>query len=294
LSVGKLANSFVAFTKDIKLAHSVFALPFAASAVIIGGLQMPSAQQVFWLVLAMVGARSFAMGFNRFIDRDYDRENPRTQVRGIPSGKISSGLMLGWTCAWGLLLVFASFQLNLYVGLLSLPLLAVLGFYSYWKRFSWFTHWYLGICLGLAPIAVCLALTGTVPLAVFCVGAAVALWTAGFDILYALQDVAFDRAQNLASIPARFGPRRALQISRACFAAMFLLLTAAGWLAAMGVIYFVGVGAIGVILAYEHYLVRDAQHGGKSANLNAAFFTANAYVSIVFFAISVTDSLVKL
>jgi 4-hydroxybenzoate polyprenyltransferase len=282
-------RSFLAFAADIKLAHSVFALPFAVSALALGRLPLPAPAQWSLLLVCMVTARSFAMGMNRFLDRKIDAANPRTQGRQIPAGRLSPWAGLGWSLGTGAAFVAAAFALGPAAGYCSVPLLCILLLYSYMKRLTWLTHWYLGLCLGLSPIAVAVALTGRAPAPVLCLGAAVCLWTGGFDVLYALQDLEFDRTQGLHSVPSRFGPLLSLWISRLSFAGMIVLLSLAGVTAAAGTLYFVGVAAVAAILAYEQVLVRDARHTGHSRNLNAAFFHANAAVSIVFGAFAILD-----
>jgi 4-hydroxybenzoate polyprenyltransferase len=289
----QLRTSLKIFFSDIKFTHSIFALPFAASALVIAGIGLPSSQQTLLLLLAMVSARSFAMGMNRYIDRHLDRQNPRTENRAIPSGKLNPRMGFAISLGWGALLVAAAFLLSNLAGYLSFPLLLVLAFYPYWKRFSWFTHWYLGMCLGFAPVAVCIALTGAAPAAIVALGIGVTMWTAGFDILYALQDLKTDKAQGIYSIPARFGAKRAIAISRACFVVMIGMLFLVGVYANLGKIYAVGVAGIALLLAYEHYLIRDAQVDGTSKNLGMAFFNTNAYVSVAYLIVTVTDAVIN-
>jgi 4-hydroxybenzoate polyprenyltransferase len=284
-------RSLALFAADIKIAHSVFALPFAASAFVIGALPLPTARQTALLLVCMVCARSFAMGMNRYLDRAIDAENPRTKMRKIPVGALTPSAGLTWSLAAGVAFAVAAAALSPLAGRLSVPLLLVLMTYSFWKRWSWLTHWYLGACLGLAPVAVAIALTGKASVPVLLVALAVCLWTAGFDILYSLQDLDFDRRQELKSVPARFGAARALWLSRASFAGMLGLLGVAGVLAGLGPVYYAGVTVVGAILTYEHVVVRDARHDGRSARINAAFFTANAYVSVVFLAMTCLDRL---
>jgi 4-hydroxybenzoate polyprenyltransferase len=286
-------RSFGHFAADIKLAHSIFALPFAMSVFALGRVPAPELRQLGLLVVCMVTARTFAMGMNRVLDRDIDFTNPRTRGRRIPRGDLTAGQGLGWSLAAGIGFVVAAFALSPLAGYCAAPLLAVLMFYSYMKRVSWLTHWYLGMCLGLAPIGVQVALTGTASLPVVMLGGAVCLWTAGFDVLYALQDLAFDRVNGLFSVPGRFGPRLSLWISRASFIGMTALLAGAGVLADRGPVYFVGVAGVAALLIYEHVLVRDARHDGRSRNLGVAFFNLNAYVSVVFFVFAELDWLLR-
>lgn len=288
-----VAASFRAFAADIKLAHSVFALPFALSAFILGRLSLPSARQLLLLLACMVTARSFAMGMNRYLDRGIDIANPRTRGRMIPRGRLTPGHGLAWSLTAGVLFVVAATALAPLAGYLAVPLLAILLSYSYMKRLSWLTHWYLGACLGLAPVAVAVALAGVATPPVLFLGAAVCLWTGGFDVLYALQDLDFDRAAGLHSVPGRFGPTTSLWISRASFVGMVAALAVAGRLAGRGFVYFVGVAAVALLLIYEHVLIRDARTTGRSKNLNVAFFNTNAYVSVLYFAFAALDYLVN-
>lgn len=282
-------RSFSAFSKDIKLAHSIFAMPFAMTAFIVAPMPPLSASHAILLLLCMVTARSFAMGMNRYLDRDIDIANPRTQLRMIPRGHLSPTQALSWSLIAAAVFVAAAFGLSPMAGYCALPMLVILMSYSLMKRWTWITHWYLGLCLGLAPVAVQIALMGTVTLPVVLLGLAVSLWTAGFDILYSLQDIAFDRTYGLHSVPCRFGPAASLWISRACFIAMIGMLGTVGVLAERGVLYYFGVAVVAGILTYEHALVRDARHTGASKHIGVAFFNANAYVSVAFFFFAVAD-----
>lgn len=288
-------RSFYNFARDIKLLHSAFALPFAASAFLFLDttelLDALTLRKVILLIGCMIGARSFAMGFNRFADRHIDRVNPRTKVRQIPSGGLAAGHGLMWTIMSGLLLVIGAFLLSPLAGWLSLPLMMVLAGYSFGKHLTLLVHWYLGVCLGFAPVAVQIALVGKPTTSVLLIGTAVAFWTAGFDILYSLQDMVFDRKMGLKSVPARFGTKGALIISRMSFTVMAILLSAAGVMTSRGVLYFSGVAVVSGILAYEHWIVRHTDKSGNSPNINAAFFNWNAAVSIIFFIMALADVL---
>ena len=239
----------------------------------------------------MVSARSFAMGMNRFLDRKIDIANPRTANRMIPAGKISPNQCLAWSVTNAIIFILAAFSLSKLAGYLAIPLLLILMSYSLFKKFSWTTHYYLGLCLGLAPVAVQIALTGTVTLPIVLLGAAIMFWTAGFDILYSLQDIDFDKLKKLYSIPAKFGPKVSLTISRLSFTVMISLLILLGVTSKAGLIYYLGLTAISGVLVYEQWLVRDAKTNGQSKNINAAFFTSNAWVSVVFFCFSLLDNL---
>ncbi len=279
------------FAADIKVAHSIFALPFAMAAFIVGKIPLPSAEQVALLLICMVTARSFAMGMNRFLDHKIDALNPRTEMRRIPSGAMTPRQGLLWSLVAAVIFVFCAAKLSALAGICAGPLLVILMSYSLMKKVSWVTHWYLGACLGLAPIAVQIALTGVVTIPVLLLGSAVALWTGGFDILYSLQDMDFDRSKGLHSVPGRFGPSASLWLSRLSFVGTVALLGIAGILAGRGSLFGVGVALVAVILTTEHWLVRGASRDGRSQHINVAFFNLNAYVSVVFFVFAELDYL---
>lgn len=282
-------RSFAHFAADIKLSHSVFALPFAVSAFILGPIPFPDARQALLLLVCMVTARTTAMGMNRFLDRHIDLSNPRTRARKIPSGQMTAGQGLFWTLAAACLFVVAASNLSALAGYCAIPLLIILTAYSWMKRLTWLTHWYLGLCLGLAPMAVQIGMTGHLGLPVFLVGVAVSFWTGGFDILYALQDMDFDQKVGLHSVPSKFGPAQAIWWSRISFSLMVSLLLMAGQLAHRGPLYVLGVLIVGAILAAEHWMVREAKSTGKSRYLGVAFFNLNAWVSVVFIAFAALD-----
>jgi 4-hydroxybenzoate polyprenyltransferase len=265
----------------IKIEHTLFALPFAFLGAVLAASGLPSIKQIFWITLAMVGARSCAMAFNRIVDREYDARNPRTQGRAIPSGALSVGFVWAFTIVSAALFVLAAMMLNRLTLILAPVALCSVLLYSYTKRWTMLSHLVLGWCLSIAPtgawISVRGALDSPVPLLLSLV---VLLWTAGFDVLYACQDTEFDRTAGLHSIPRRLGVGRALWISRLFHADAFVtlvalyLVTHLGWLALLGVV------ATGALLVYQHTLVR----AGDLRRLNAAFFTTNAFVSVILFA----------
>lgn len=288
-----LLSTLPRFAADIKLAHSIFALPFAASAFFVSGIPAPNAVQIGLLLVCMITARSFAMGMNRLLDWRIDSENPRTRGRQIPSGRLTP-VQAGIFCALSaLVFIAAAFGLSPLAGYCAAPLLVVLLSYSLLKRYTWAVHWYLGICLGLAPVAVEVALLGRASAETLMLGLAVALWTGGFDIIYALQDMGFDRSAGLHSVPSRFGPVGALWLSRLSFVGMVTLLAIIGWRIGAGVPYAIGVAIVASILAVEHWLVRDARLDGRSKNVNAAFFNANASISVIFFVLLVVDHVLR-
>lgn len=262
----------------IKFEHTLFALPFAFLGAILAANGFPTWQQLLWITVAMVGARSAAMTFNRIVDRDIDAENPRTATRELPSGKLSLGF------AWAFLLVsigiflLAAWSLNwLTFALSPVALISVLG-YSYAKRFTAFAHLLLGWALAISPTAAWIAVRGAIDSEVpLLLSLFVLMWTSGFDVLYACQDYEFDKKAGLRSIPARFGIARSLWIARlfhfqAFFVLLLLLLfTELGWPA------MIGVGLVGLLMIYQHTLVKPTD----LSRMNAAFFTTNAFVSVI-------------
>jgi 4-hydroxybenzoate polyprenyltransferase len=262
----------------IKIEHTLFALPFAFLGAMLAAHGFPAPMQILWITLAMVGARSTAMAFNRVADRAFDARNPRTSMRAIPAGALSVVFVLTFTMVAAALFVFAAAMLNRLTLILSPIALASIILYSYTKRWTMFSHLVLGWCLAIAPtgawIAVRGALDSPVPLLLSLV---VMLWTAGFDVLYACQDRDFDREEGLQSIPARFGIARALWLARLLHAGAFAALVALYFTAHLGAIAIVGLAATGALLVYQHTLVR----ADDLSRLNAAFFTTNAFVSII-------------
>ncbi|HEV2495635.1 MAG TPA: UbiA-like polyprenyltransferase [Terriglobia bacterium] len=263
----------------IKFEHSIFALPFALTGALLAVRGWPAWRQIVWLTVAMVGARSAAMTFNRIADRRLDALNPRTKMRALPAGELSLGFTTGFTIVSCGLLVLAAYELNPVAFKLSPAALAILLGYSYTKRFTWLSHFVLGICLGMSPVAAWIALRGDLRPGVVVLGAAVALWVAGFDIIYACQDVDFDRRQQLDSIPRRYGIRTALYISGALHVTMLGLLVEVARMEHLGWLAMAGLVAVGALLAYEHALVRPSD----LSRVNAAFFTVNGYISVLFF-----------
>jgi 4-hydroxybenzoate polyprenyltransferase len=264
----------------IKFEHTLFALPFAFLGAVLAANGLPEWRQILWITAAMVGARSAAMTFNRIVDREIDAENPRTKNRELPSGKLSVGFAWIFFFAAVALFLVASYSLNwLTFALSPVALLSVLG-YSYAKRFTAFAHLLLGWALAISPTAAWIAVRGTIdsvePLLLSLI---VLMWTAGFDVLYACQDYEFDKNAGLRSIPARFGIKNSLWIARLFHAQAFIVLlllyffTELGWLALAGVI------AVGCLLIYQHTLVKP----NDLSRMNAAFFTTNAFVSVILF-----------
>jgi 4-hydroxybenzoate polyprenyltransferase len=272
----------------IKFEHSIFALPFALTAALLAARTMhanrgapawPTWQQIGWIIAAMIGARSFAMAINRIADLRYDRENPRTRNRALVTGALTVPFAWGFTLIAAALLVVAAWQLNRLALELSPVALAVLFFYSYTKRFTSWSHLVLGFCLGMSPAAAWIAVAGSLDPRMLILCAAVTLWVGGFDVLYACQDVDFDRRAGLFSIPRRFGVARALIIARVMHIVMIGLLA---WLAATFALpwpAWVGIAVVAAMLVWEHSLVSASD----LSRLNAAFFTINGYISVLFF-----------
>jgi 4-hydroxybenzoate polyprenyltransferase len=264
----------------IKIEHTLFALPFAFLGAVLAARGIPTAWQIVWITVAMVGARSTAMAFNRIADRDYDARNPRTRMRAIPAGTLSVGFVWGFTILSASVFFVASAMLNRLTLILSpIALLSIL-LYSYTKRWTALSHLVLGWCLSIAPTGAWIAVRGTIDSPVpLLISALVMLWTAGFDVLYACQDFEFDRREGLYSIPARLGISNSLWISRALHAGAFAALVELYFLTNLGLLAIVGVIVTGALLIYQHTLVR----ANDLSRLNAAFFTTNAFVSVILF-----------
>ena len=271
----------------IKFEHSIFALPFALTGAMLAVRGWPTWRQVLWLIVAMVGARSAAMTFNRIADLKLDALNPRTRMRALPSGQISLRFAAGFTLLSCALLVLAAGELNPLAFKLSPVALAVLIGYSYTKRFTVLSHVVLGFCLGMSPIAAWIALRGEVSLSVLLLGGAVTLWTAGFDIIYACQDVEFDRALGLHSLPKQYGITAALYASAIFHGLMLVLLAMVARRENLGWIAIVGLFLVASLLAYEHALVKPFD----LSRVNAAFFNVNGFISVLFFVTWAVDIL---
>lgn len=275
----------------IKFEHTLFALPFALMGMMLAAAGWPEWRTVGWIVVAMVGARSAAMGFNRLADRRIDAVNPRTASRALPAGLVSPGFVALFVVASCLLLVFAAWRLNPLCLTLSPLALAVLLGYSYTKRFTALSHLVLGLALAGAPIGAWIAVRGDVTSTPLVLAGAVLLWVAGFDVLYALQDTGFDRDRGLHSIPARLGEVPALVLSAVMHAGTLALLA---WLPriyppGLGGLYWSGWVACLALTAWQHSIVRP----GDLSRLNAAFFTANGALSVVLFVLTGADLLTR-
>jgi 4-hydroxybenzoate polyprenyltransferase len=271
----------------IKIEHTIFALPFAFMGAFLAARGLPPAEKAAWILVAMVGARSAAMAFNRLVDLPFDAQNPRTASRALPQGAVSRGFVIAFVCAAAALLVFAASRLNTLALALSPLALAVIFFYSYTKRFTWATHLFLGLSLAGAPLGAWIAIRGDITSTPLILGLAVALWVAGLDVIYACQDVGFDRATALHSIPERFGIRRALLISGGLHLVMIGLLAFLFWREGLGGVSLAGLAVVTVLLAYEHALVRP----GDLSRVNTAFFTVNGWISVLLFVSTAADLL---
>ncbi|HWG57554.1 MAG TPA: UbiA-like polyprenyltransferase [Candidatus Acidoferrales bacterium] len=265
----------------IKFEHSVFALPFALVGALLAARaagELPSWTQILWIVVAMVGARSAAMTVNRIADIEYDRRNPRTANRALPRGELSIGFAWAFTIAAAAVLVIAAWRLNRLALELSPVALVILFLYSYTKRFTSWSHLVLGFCLGISPAAAWIAIRGSLDARILILCGAVTLWVGGFDVLYACQDVEFDRTAGLHSIPRRLGVARALLAARAMHAAMIALLAWLAWSFALSWPAWAGIIVVALLLAYEQSLVKPHD----LSKINAAFFTVNGYISLLF------------
>jgi len=265
----------------IKFEHSVFALPFALVGALLAaraGGGLPTWRQILWIVVAMVGARSAAMTMNRIADVEYDRRNPRTAKRALPAGELSLGFAWVFTALASAVLVIAAWQLNRLALELSPVALAILFFYSYTKRFTSWSHFVLGFCLGISPAAAWIAIRGSLDARMLILCAAVTLWVGGFDVLYACQDVEFDRAAGLHSIPKKLGIAKALLFARTMHVVMIALLAWLAWSFHLAWPAWAGIAVVAALLAYEHSLVKP----NDLSKMNAAFFAVNGYISLLF------------
>lgn len=271
----------VVYGRMVKFSHSVFALPFAlASAALASAQGGLSPAALGWIVVAMVGARSAAMGFNRLADEAIDARNPRTAGRELPAGRLSRAEVWLFVIVSAGVLVLAAWRLNPLCLALSPVAVAVIFGYSYTKRFTAFSHVVLGLALAIAPVGAWIAVRGRFDVAPVLLGLAVLAWVAGFDIIYACQDVDFDRRAGLHSIPARLGVGRALKVSRALHVAAVGVLAALFIVVPLHAVYLAGVALVAVLLAYEHSLVRE----GDISRVDAAFFTVNGWIGVVYLA----------
>ena len=282
-----LLKNLSATLEMIKWEHSIFALPFALCGAMLAARGWPSAHQLTWIIVAMVAARSAAMAFNRLADARIDGENPRTRMRAIPAGILSAAFVRGFVLIAAAVFVFSAWELNRLAFLLSPVALGVLLLYSYTKRWTRWSHVVLGFALGMAPAAAWIAVRGSLDARILLLTAAVTFWVGGFDVLYACQDVEFDRNAGLHSVPRYLGIASSLWVARLFHLAMLLLLSTLVWAFALGKVAALGVLAVLLMLAYEHSLVSERD----LSKLNAAFFTMNGVIAVVFFLFIATDVL---
>ena len=272
----------------VRIEHTVFALPFAYVGAFLAVDGWPGLANIVWVTVAMVGARTLAMALNRLIDAELDARNPRTAIRELPSGALTRVQVLGLSVAALAVFLVAVSQLDPIVRWLWPIPVAMFVVYPYLKRFTWLCHVWLGACLGLAPIGAWLAVSGTAPWEAWAIGGAVLLWVAGFDLFYSLFDLEHDRVEGLHSWAVRFGERGVFRGARVFHAGAVVLLAAAGVGLDAGVFYWLGVVATAILLGYEHSIVRP----GDLRRLDAAFFTLNGVISVVFFAFVALNVLV--
>ena len=271
--------------ETIKFSHTIFALPFAFIGAILAKRGIPSWDKILWILIAMVGARSGAMATNRLFDYKFDRENPRTKNWPLVKGEISFIFLIIFTIISYSIFVFSAYMLNKLCFILSFPVIFILSFYSLTKRFTPFSHLFLGFAISLAPVGAWIAIKGEINWQPFLISLAVMFWIAGFDVFYALQDMEFDRKVGLYSIPAKYGVKKSLLISKIFHAIMFICLIYTIPVFKLGVIYTTGVIITAIFLVYEHSLVKE----NDLSKINKAFFTANGYISITLFIATLID-----
>ena len=271
---------------DIKIQHTVFALPFAVMSAFLSAGGLPETEKLLWIIVCMVGARSAAMAFNRIVDARFDKENPRTQDRALPSGKINVGNYAVFLVASSALFVFSAWMLNSLAFYLSPVALAIVFFYSLTKRFTAFSHFWLGLAISIAPVGAWVAIREEISFTSLLLGAAVICWLIGFDILYACMDIEADRVNRLHSIPERFGIETALKMAFASHAVMVVfLLVLLEPTVLLGWVYLAGVALVAGLLAYEHSLIKK----DDLSKVNMAFFNVNGIISIGLMAFVIVD-----
>ncbi len=276
----------ITFGRLVRFSHTLFALPFAMTSVVLASFSnRVNLDKLFWIIVAMVGARSAAMGFNRIADCRYDAKNPRTKNRELPTKQISLRDASAFVAISALLLVFAAHELNSLCFYLSPVALAIVFFYSFTKRFTWLSHIFLGLGMGLAPVGAWLGIAAEFSLVPVLLGLAVVAWGAGFDIIYSCQDLDYDGEVNLYSMPRSLGVRGALRISWILHLIAFILLVSLKFILPLGNIYLIGLTIVGVMLVYQHRIVRPDDLN----KINFAFFNLNAYLSVGLFIFTFVD-----
>ena len=273
----------------IKWEHSIFALPFALCGALLAANGIPNGHALFWIVVCMVSARTAAMAFNRLVDAEFDGANPRTKMRALPAGQLSLRFVAVFTLISAAIFVFAAAQLNRLTMWLSPVVLLILLGYSYTKRFTRWSHLVLGLALGIAPSAAWIAVRGSLDWRIVLLTAAVTFWVGGFDIIYACQDYEFDREHGLWSLPCKVGVANALTVARVMHLVMLAMLVGVLFLFGLGKLAGVGVLAVAGLLLYEHSLVKS----DDLSRLDAAFFTMNGVISVVFLVFVASDVLFR-
>ncbi len=285
----RLIQKLAVILEMIKFSHTVFALPFAVMSAFLAAEGIPSLSTLFWIVMCMVGARSAAMSFNRIVDARIDARNPRTAGRAIPAGKLTGAETAIFMLAMIVLFAFSAYMLNRLAFMLSPVALAVILGYSYTKRFTNYSHFVLGLALGIAPVGAWIAVREEFHPVALLLGLAVLLWTAGFDIIYSCQDIEFDEIEEkLHSLPKRIGPAKALVVSALLHAAMIGVLIGVYRAADLGAVFLGGIVFVAVLLVYEHAIVKPDDF----SRINTAFFNINGAVSIVLMALTIVDIMI--
>ncbi|NPB07581.1 MAG: UbiA family prenyltransferase [Aquificae bacterium] len=278
-----------AYAELVKFEHTIFALPFALASLLLLVERLPAPEEVFWIILALVSARTAGMALNRLIDEPYDRLNPRTRNWPLVRGEVTRKETLAIALVSSLVFVFSAYMLNFLAFLLSPVVLGLLWFYPQAKRLTHYPHLVLGLVYFLIPVAVDVALNERVSLTALFLGTAMAFWVAGFDVLYALQDYEFDRKVGLKSIPVKYGIGRAIKVARLFHLITFFSLLLLGLMhEKLGFLYFAGLSVIALFLVYEHSLIKPHD----LSKINKAFFTVNGWISVLFFVVVLLDFIV--
>ena len=280
-------NNLKTTLEMIKFEHTVFALPFALIATLMAADGLPAWDRLLWIVLAMFGARSAAMTFNRIVDLEFDAANPRTRIRALPAGKLTMSFAVSFTVAMSALFIVSAGMLNRLCLYLSVPVLGILFGYSYTKRFTSLSHLALGFAIGLAPLGAWVAIRGEIGLTPMLLTGAVMFWIGGFDIIYACQDTAFDRKAKLFSMPSRWGAATALKVSSAFHVGTVFLLAGVARLGGLGIVAYLGIASFAAILYWEHRIIRP----DDLSRANVAF-NLNGYVGLLLLAAIATDILI--
>jgi 4-hydroxybenzoate polyprenyltransferase len=283
-----MIKTIKSYLESIKFIHTVFALPFAFMGMILAKRGMPHLDKMFWILIAMIGARSGAMGFNRICDYRFDKENPRTINWPHIKGEITLLQMIVLTVIAYTIFIFAAYQLNSLCFYLSFPVIFILSFYSITKRFTYYTHLFLGFAISLAPVGAWIAITGEFSLKPFLISSVVLFWIAGFDIFYSLQDMEFDKEKGLYSIPVKYGIKRSLQIAKIFHIIMMSALVYMIPVFNLGIVFATGVNIAGIFLIYEHSLVKE----DDLSKIDKAFFSVNGWISIMLIVALIIDLLI--